>query len=298
VQTDLIKGSFKDRHQSALSNFYWGSNMLAEQTLRDGNLDEALAQLQDQVRKDPSNAKYRTFLFQLLSVMGNWDRAINQLKVAGELDPGTLAMVQTYREAIRCEVLRADIFAGKHTPLFFGEPEAWMALMVEALNLTAQGKYPQSQEVRARAFETAPTTSGQIDGQPFEWIADADPRLGPILEVIINGQYYWVPIHQIQRILIDEPTDLRDAVWMPASFTWVNGGETVGLIPTRYPGSESTADAAIRLARKTEWAAYDAELYLGLGQRLLSTDNGDFPLMDIREITLNSATQQSTEQEP
>jgi len=272
--------------------------MLAEQTLRDGNLDEALTQLQDQVRKDPSNAKYRTFLFQLLTVMGNWDRAINQLKVAGELDPGTLAMVQTYREAIRCEVLRADIFAGKRTPLLFGEPEEWMALMVEALNLTAQGKYQQSQEVRGRAFEAAPAISGQIDGQSFEWIADADPRLGPILEVIINGQYYWVPIHQIQRILIDEPTDLRDAVWMPASFTWINGGETVGLIPTRYPGSESTADSAIRLARKTEWTAHDAELYLGLGQRLLSTDSGDFPLMDIREITLNSATQQSTEQEP
>ncbi|MCF6281473.1 MAG: hypothetical protein L3J28_04545 [Candidatus Polarisedimenticolaceae bacterium] len=272
--------------------------MLAEQTLRDGNLDETLLQLQDQVRKDPANAKFRTFLFQLLAVMGDWDRALNQLKVAGELDPATLSMVQTYNEAIRCEMLRKDIFAGKRTPLFFGEPEEWMALMIEALSLAAQGNYEQSQTVRERAFAAAPATSGEINGQPFEWIADADPRMGPILEAVINGQYYWVPLHQIQRISIEEPNDLRDTVWTPAFFTWANGGETVGLIPTRYPGSEATEDDAIRLARKTEWNEQGADLYLGLGQRLITTDSGDFPLMDIREITLNTASAEQNEQEP
>ena len=91
--------------------------MFAEQSLREGSLDETLTQLQDQVRKDPSNASHRVFLFQLLAVLGDWNRAATQLKVAGELDAGTLAMVQTYREALRCEVLRADIFAGRNTPL-------------------------------------------------------------------------------------------------------------------------------------------------------------------------------------
>lgn len=61
---------------------------------------------QAEVRKAPADAKRRVFLFQLLAVMGDWDRALNQLNVAGELDSGTLAMVSTYREALRCEVLR------------------------------------------------------------------------------------------------------------------------------------------------------------------------------------------------
>ncbi len=65
------------------------------------------------MRKDPANAKHRIFLFQLLAVLGQWERAMNQLNVAGELDAGTLAMVQTYREALRCEVLRGEIFAGR-----------------------------------------------------------------------------------------------------------------------------------------------------------------------------------------
>ncbi len=263
--------------------------MLAQQSLRDGNLNEALAQLQDQVRKAPAKAEYRTFLFQLLSVMGSWERALNQLNVVADLDDGTLAMVQTYREAIRCEVLREEIFAGKRSPLLFGEPPQWVALMIEALRLGAEGNHAESQTIRNQAFEAAPAISGTLDGQPFEWIADADPRLGPILEAVVNGRYYWVPMQQIRRINIEEPEDLRDLVWMPAYFTWANGGEAAGLIPTRYPGSFASKDPQIRLSHKTEWIDAGSDLYLGLGQRMLATDGGEFPLMNIREINLNTA---------
>ena len=160
--------------------------------------------------------------------------------------------------------------------------------MIEALRLSADGKITQSQEVRDRAFEAAPATSGSVDGKPFTWMSDADPRLGPIMEVIINGQYFWVPMHQIRKIHIEEPADLRDLVWMPAYFTWSNGGETVGLIPTRYPGSELSEDPLILMSRKTEWLDQGEELYTGMGQRMLTTDEQDYPLMDIREITFDT----------
>ncbi|MDJ0807834.1 MAG: type VI secretion system accessory protein TagJ [Gammaproteobacteria bacterium] len=263
--------------------------MLADEILRRGNPKEALASLQDQVRKNPSNPEYRTFLFQLLSVLGEWERAMNQLNVVAELDDGTLAMVQTYREALRCEALRTEIFNGERTPLLFGQPQEWVALMMQALQLSVENKIAQSQEVRNQAFEAAPTTSGTLDGAPFTWIADADSRLGPMLEAVINGQYYWVPIHQIRTINFDEPADLRDLVWMPAYFTWSNGGETVGLIPARYPDTQAHDDPLLLLGRKTEWIDAGDDLYLGLGQRMLTTDAGDYPLLDIREIKLNTA---------
>ena len=66
--------------------------MLADERLREGKLDESLADLQERVRKDPANANHRIFLFQLLAVLGDWNRAATQLKVAGQLDAGTLAM--------------------------------------------------------------------------------------------------------------------------------------------------------------------------------------------------------------
>jgi len=260
--------------------------MLADQILREGRIDDALAQLQDQVRKDPSNSKYRTFLFQLLSVSGQWERAMTQLQVVGEMDAATIPMVQAYREALNCEALRAEVFSGKRSPLVFGEPESWIALLIEALRCTADGRLEQAAELREKAFEDAPATRGKIDDKPFEWIADADSRMGPVLEAIVNGRYYWVPFHRIRSVNVEEPSDLRDVIWTAVQFVWANGGQVVGMVPTRYSGSETDEDDAIRLARKTEWVAVADDVYLGRGQRMIATDTGEFPLMDIRHIEL------------
>jgi type VI secretion system protein ImpE len=224
----------------------------------------------------------------MLAVHGQWGRALDQLNTAAKLDPLALAMAQVYREALQCEVLRAEVFAGKRSPLVFGNPPQWVGALLEALRLTAQGSHAAAARLRDGALDAAPATAGTIDGQPFQWLADADPRLGPMLEAIVEGRYFWIPIENIRRIAIDAPADLRDVVWMPAHFTWVNGGEAVGLIPTRYPGSEQSDDDLIRLARKTDWAEAAEGLSLGLGQRLLATDGGDFPLMDIRQIDLET----------
>lgn len=257
--------------------------MLADERLRAGNVDEALSLLQDEVRKAPNNVKYRIFLFQLLAVLGRWERALTQLKVAGDLDTENQPMVQTYRELLRCEVLRAQVFAGQKTPLVFGEPQEWIAFLFEALRLQAQGNAEQARSLRDKAFEAAPTTSGSADGKPFQWIADGDSRLGPMLEVIVNGRYSWLPFERIRSLRIEAPADLRDVVWLPVTLTLTTGGETVAFVPTRYPGSETHADAAIRLARSTEWTEIPGG-YVGLGQRVWMTDDGEHSLLDVRQI--------------
>ena len=108
-----------------------------------------------------------------------------------------------------------------------------------------------------------------------------------MLEAIIDGKYYWVPFKAIKSVRIEKPADLRDTVWIPVQFTWVNGGEVTGLMPTRYPDSEASEDNAIRLARKTEWIEQPGDVCLGLGQRMFATDEDDFPLLQVRQIDLN-----------
>ena len=259
--------------------------MPAQQFIRDGNLIGALTALQNAVRKNAADVKLRIFLFQLLAVLGQWSRALTQLNLAGELDASTLPMVQTYREAIQCEALRADIFAGKRVPLIFGKPQPWLAQLIEALQLDATD--PQRAAVnRAQAFEAAPPSSGSIDGQRFEWLADADPRLGPVLEAIVNGRYFWIPLCRVSKIEFDAPVDLRDAVWTAASFTWTNGAQTVGLIPTRYNGTKG--DDALLLARRTEWIEEGALSGHGMGQRMWITDAREYALMDVRIIKFDA----------
>ena len=258
----------------------------AEQCLREGDPAAALARLQDDIRARPSDAKLRVFLFQLLCVLGQWERALNQLAVASGLDAGTLAMAQTYGEAVRCEAVRREVFAGRKAPLVFGQPEQWLALLVESLLVAGQGESERSERLRVTAFEEAPATGGSINDQPFEWIADADSRIGPVLEAVINGRYYWVPFTRLRMITVEEPADLRDVVWMPAHLQFENGGDSVALLPTRYPGSEASADGLVQLARKTVWEAVTDGHHRGLGQRVLATDAADVPLMDVRTVIL------------
>jgi type VI secretion system protein ImpE len=260
----------------------------AEQTLRDGRPDQALEELKQAVRQNPADSKLRIFLFQLLAVQGQWSRALAQLNTAAELDPSALVTAQMYREVLHCEALRAEVFSGKHSPLIFGQPPEWIGLLVEALRLTTQGQHEAGQRLRNQALEAAPATSGTVDGRSFAWIADADLRLGPVLEAVVAGRYFWVPIENIQSIRFEQPSDLRDLVWLPAQFTWANGGQAIGVIPTRYPGSEASPDPLIRLARKTEWLETDAGLNVGLGQRLLATDEEDIALLDVRQIDLDT----------
>jgi type VI secretion system protein ImpE len=261
--------------------------MLAETYFHEGNLTAALKELQDQIRSHPDNSRYRIFLFQLLAILGQWDRALNQLNVLDDMDSNVWPMVSLYREAIRCEVVRADVFSGRRKPLIFGEPLPWMAVLLESLRLVAEEQYNQAKTLRDQAFESANESFGTVDEQPFRWIADADSRLGPMLEVILNGRYYWLPFEHIRAIGITAVEDLRDLVWLPVQFTWVNGGEAYGLIPTRYPGSEKDDDPMIQMARKTEWKELTEGLFQGYGQRMLTTDQNDYPLLDIRSISFD-----------
>jgi type VI secretion system protein ImpE len=260
----------------------------AENALREGDPQTALKLLTEQIRARPQDAKLRVFLFQLLCVLGQWDRALNQLTVAGELDASTLVMVQTYREAIQCERVRQQVFLGQKAPLLFGEPEPWVALLIEGLLRDGRGDKDAARKLRDEAYEQAPSSSGAINGEAFDWLADADMRIGPVVEAVINGRYYWVPMNRLSNVDIDPPVDLRDTVWMAAHFQFSNGGEAVGLIPTRYCGTD-LADARLALARGTEWLEADIGFFVGVGQRTWTTNAGDHALMDVRSVVFDAS---------
>lgn len=256
--------------------------------LKASDLAGALDALQKDVRADPSNAKLRIFLFQLLCVLGDWKRAITQLKLCAELDAAALPMAQTYREGIICEVFREKVFAGEKDPLVFGEPPEWLALLIEANRALAGGNTAHATELRGKAFDLVPDQGGEINGERFEWIADADMRLGPVLEIVVNGRYFWMPFSAIASLRIDPPEDLRDSVWTAANVTLQNGGEFVALIPTRYAGTVQAKDNAAMLARATTWADVGDETFVGTGQRLLTTAAADIALMEIRTLTFDA----------
>jgi type VI secretion system protein ImpE len=259
----------------------------AEQRLVAGEPAAALAALQAEVRKNPADVKLRIFLFQLLCVLGQWDRASTQLEVCGEMDAGTLAMVNTYREALKCELVREAVFAGKTTPIVLGQPQEWVAWLLEALQADARGDGAAASGLRAKAFEMAPANAGTLNSEPFEWIADADSRIGPVLEVIVNGRYSWLPFAALAKLSVEPPEDLRDFVWLPAHLEFPNGGDSVALVPTRYPLSGVAGSGAELLSRSTAWETLATDQYAGRGERVVATSSQEIGLLALRELAID-----------
>ncbi|HAV64555.1 MAG TPA: virulence protein SciE type, partial [Verrucomicrobiales bacterium] len=227
--------------------------MTSAELLQAGRLDEALTALQGEIRDRPQDERLRIYLFQLEAVKGRLDKALNQLQVLATLDADSMLLAQIFRPVITCELLRREVFSGKRSPLVFGEPTDWMGWLIQAGVHVARGEFSAASQLREKAFEAAPSIGGKVDDTAFEWIADADSRLGPVMEAFIEGKYFWVPMARVRKVEFEKPSDLRDLVWLPVNFTWTNGGAIGAHIPVRYPSTENSGDAQLRLARRTEW---------------------------------------------
>lgn len=265
------------------------SGRAAQEALAAGDLAGCRSALVEAVRAAPRDDSLRAFLFQFFCVTGEWSRAAQQLEVLGQLKPDALDMVGDYKSAIAAETTREAVIAGRVQPSVFGDPPSWVGNLVEALRHDADGAGEAAHDLRQRALEAAPAEPGSVNGTRFEWFADADTRFGPVLEVVMNGAYRWLPMTEVAVLEVEPPKDLRDVVWTVAVLTINEGGQWPILIHSRYPGSEASADAAIALARRTEWRSLGGDHAAGLGQRLFAHGDEDVPVLELRTLTFDRA---------
>jgi type VI secretion system protein ImpE len=251
----------------------------------DAPLAQQVAAAMAAVRATPQAPAARLALVQLDCICGNWTRAQAQLGVLRQLDAEADRFVRLYQGLIAAETEREAVFAARSRPVSLGAPAAWMAMLVKALEHDAGGAARAATELRRRAAEAAPNRPGCIDGTGFTWIQDADQRLGPVLEVVVNGQYRWLPFTHLARLTAHPPAAPHDLVWQPVQLSLAGAPDIGAFVPVRYPGSATHPDDAIRLARATDWTGAD-DAQIGHGQRLLAIDTDDRPFLDIRKLTL------------
>jgi type VI secretion system protein ImpE len=228
--------------------------MTPQELYRNGRLREAITALGDELRKNPLDARRRTFLFELLLFAGEYDRAEKQLEVLADAGPDTAAGTLLYRSALYAERTRRDMFLQNQTP----------------------------------ALEDREQKSGLCDGHPIREFADSDPRIGANLEVYIAGSYTWIPIPYLRRIEIEPPVTLRDLMWARAQiettpeFRLQELGEV--LIPAICPLSFRHAEEAIQLGRETAWEADSTYEAVPFGAKMMLVDGADVPLLSIRKL--------------
>jgi type VI secretion system protein ImpE len=237
-----------------------GPGVNAQELLRVGRLDDAVEALGVELREDPTDAQRRTFLFELLCFAGNYARAGKQLDVLAQRGPDAAMGTLLYRSALHAEETRQAMFL--------------------------EAAYPVGSAPRP--------VSGTLNGQPFRTLNDADPRIGARLEVFAAGQYTWIPLEQIASIRMGPPKRLRDLLWAPAmvrtgeAFQGVELGEV--LLPVMAPLSWHHENDAVRLGRVTEWLELGDGSQVPIGQKLLTVDDHEVPMLEIRELDIVPAS--------
>ena len=235
----------------------------ANDLFRAGKLKEAVQALNAEVRDHPTDTKRRTFLFELLCFAGEYERAEKQLDVLAQAGPNSEMGALLYRSALQAERTRQDLFNRKQYP----KP--------------VEGSTPS---------HGAPT--GTLNGKPFQEIGDADPRIGPRLEVFAGGNYLWINFEHLASLDIPPPQRLRDLLWTPARVRAGPGlkntelGEV--LLPVLSPGAWQSSNEAIKLGRVTQWNDDESGESVPVGQKMLLVDGEEIPLLEIRKLEFNS----------
>lgn len=248
-------------------------------------LDTQITQLYGQIRSNPGKVEYRIHLAQLQMIVGEWQKALQQLQTAAQLDSKSAAMAQTYRALIQAEIHREQVFNGAREPHYLVDAEPWQTLLAEALVARAHQQPNAAEKFQHQAYADAPACTFMVDEDTAAWIADGDSRLGPVCELFINGIYSWIGFDKIQQISIEAPQDLRDLVWIPAIVTLMDSSRHFGFLPSRYVFSYAQGNDQLSLASLTEWQPLGENSWSGLGQKMWVTDEGEYPLLAVRNLT-------------
>jgi type VI secretion system protein ImpE len=234
--------------------------MTARELYHAGQLGAAIQALSAELRDNPTDVTRRTFLFELLCFAGEYDRAQKHLDVLAGQGPDSATGALLYRAALNADRMRSDLFTKRDYP-----------------------------EVR----ESDVPVSGTLNGQPFESIEDADPRIGPRLEIFAAGQCMWLPLAHIASVEVQPPKRLRDLLWQPAlvrtgpAFKGTELGEV--LMPALSPLSFQHKDDAVRLGRATVWEDQENGDVIQFGQKTLLVDGEEFPVLEVRHLEITDA---------
>jgi type VI secretion system protein ImpE len=227
-----------------------------------GKLDEAVQALGSELRNDPTDTKRRTFLFELLCFTGDYDRAEKQLDILADAGKEAAMGTLLYRSALQAARTRRDMFERKTFPL--GE-----------------------------VGQAVPPATGTLNGQAFETIEDADPRIGARLEVFAAGAYLWLPFEHIASVRTEPPKRLRDLIWIPAILQ--TGPKCKGLdlgevlLPALTPLVSKHPQNSVRLGRETVWEEAGGET-VPAGQKLLLVDGEEIPILEVRNLSFAASS--------
>jgi type VI secretion system protein ImpE len=228
----------------------------AGRLFREGKLGEAVAAANAAVRKAPTDVASRVLLAELLLFAGGVERIDVVLDACADLDPSAAIVVAEFRQLLRGEIARRQLFSEGRVPEFLGEPTEAQRLALAALVASRAGEMAEAARLAAQAEEARIHPSGSMGQATFDDMRDADDLLATCFEVLTTtGKYFWIPPERVATLECQPMKRPRDLFWRRATMHVSGGPEGEVYLPTTYPPVPGAAEPgdALRLGRATDW---------------------------------------------
>jgi type VI secretion system protein ImpE len=261
-----------------------GNQQSAADLFRAGKLDEAIAAAQAALRKAPTDLGARVLLAELLAFSGNLERADVILDAASTIDPSTAMVVAEFRQLVRADMARRQLFRDGRVPEFLAEPTDVQRLQLAALVALRAGDVAEAAKQAQAAEAARPLTPGTHGKTAFDDFRDVDDLLAGSFEVLTTtGKYYWIPTERVLSVEFHAPKRPRDLLWRRASMSVDQGPDGDVYIPTVYAADDPMTDL-LRLGRETDWRQADDGPVRGVGQRVFLIGEDDIAIMDLTTL--------------
>ncbi len=254
-----------------------------------GNLRGAIDALTQEIKANPTDKERRTFLFELLSFAGEWDRAEKQLDaIVDGGDTQTTLAIMVYKANVKAERERVKLFTQGTPPHFLNEPLDYVDRHVEALRLAKDGKLAEARAMLDTCEDDRPAVSGTLGGEPFEDFRDYDDFVGPVLELIVKDKYVWLPFQQIKKIDVSSPKKLRDLIWAPARIEALDGTTGEVFVSALYAGSAGEPDDMVKLGRMTDWKKLGEDVVRAVGLKTYLVGEHEKTVFELKNVQFDT----------
>ncbi|MEQ8768304.1 MAG: type VI secretion system accessory protein TagJ [Planctomycetota bacterium] len=266
--------------------------MSVDALIREGRLQEALAQQTQHVKSHPGDPDARYVLFCLLAFDGQLERSLLQLDVLGHGDQQLGMGSLVYRNLLASEEERRRVFEERAKPVFPPDPPSWLEDRLAALHAASVGAMDAACARLEELGDKGTLVAGRSGGEAFTAIRDGDDLLGPVLEVHAGGRYLWMPFERIRSLKVSKPENLADLIWVPAQLVDTEGDSADVHLPVVYAGSARAESEAARLGGETHFSDDDG-VSRGIGQKVFWTVRGEAieetPILELGNLELGPA---------
>lgn len=265
--------------------------MLAKQYYTQGELNAAIAEASKIVQKKPTATQQRTFLAELLCIKGELTRADQQWQMLLQQLPEQAMSVTFMRQLIKAEMARIAYFQQGTCPSFIEAPDDGIKKLLQAFIEWREQNIEGALEFIDESYQLTPPCQVKYNEEITTSITDLNHLTATVLEVFTtDGQYYWVPFHKIEHLVISKPSRPIEIIWRPATLTLINTAELQVTLPAIYALTDAANHQAL-LGESTSWQDSRPQgLSLGQGLKEFLIGEAVMSLNDIHTLSITPAT--------